>query len=73
MNVPSFSQRRGKRRPTMPNSDLGLRGNPGKGDAPRNCFSTEFRNNYDRIDWCRQPGWSTAGGFKKVYHANHTY
>lgn len=21
----------------------------GKGDSPRNCFSEEFRNNYDRI------------------------
>tara|TARA_R110002096_G_scaffold284435_1_gene478385 strand:+ start:304 stop:558 length:255 start_codon:yes stop_codon:yes gene_type:complete len=23
----------------------------GKGDAPRNCFSQEFRDNHDDIDW----------------------
>lgn len=23
----------------------------GKGDAPRSCQSTEFRDNYDDIDW----------------------
>ena len=23
----------------------------GKGDSPRNCFSEQFRNNYDLIDW----------------------
>jgi hypothetical protein len=23
----------------------------GKGDKPRNCFSVEFRDNYDEINW----------------------
>jgi hypothetical protein len=23
----------------------------GKGDAPRNCFSKQFKDNYDSIDW----------------------
>lgn len=23
----------------------------GKGDKPRNCFSAEFKNNYDEINW----------------------
>lgn len=23
----------------------------GKGDKPRNCFSEEFKNNYDLINW----------------------
>lgn len=23
----------------------------GKGDAPRNCFSKKFKENYDQIDW----------------------
>lgn len=23
----------------------------GKGDKPRNCFSEQYRNNYDDIDW----------------------
>lgn len=23
----------------------------GKGDKPRNCFSTGFKNNYDDINW----------------------
>ena len=26
----------------------------GKGDAPRNCFSKEFRNNFEAIDWGRK-------------------
>lgn len=31
-------------------TDLGLTGGgPGKGSVPRNCFSPEFRENYDRI------------------------
>lgn len=25
----------------------------GKGSKPRNCFSKEFKNNYDSIDWNR--------------------
>lgn len=23
----------------------------GKGDKPRNCFSKEYKNNYENIDW----------------------
>lgn len=23
----------------------------GKGSKPRNCFTKEFKDNYDRIDW----------------------
>jgi hypothetical protein len=23
----------------------------GKGSKPRNCFSKDFKNNYDEIDW----------------------
>jgi len=23
----------------------------GKGDKPRNCFSEQYRNNFDSIDW----------------------
>ena len=26
----------------------------GKGDAPRSCFSEDFRSNYDKIDWSRK-------------------
>jgi len=26
----------------------------GKGDRPRNCFSSKYRNNYDLIDWKKQ-------------------
>lgn len=25
----------------------------GKGDSPRNCFSKQYRNNYDSINWGR--------------------
>ena len=26
----------------------------GKGDNPRNCFSKQFRDNYDSIDWSKK-------------------
>lgn len=26
----------------------------GKGDAPRNCFSKKYRDNYDLIDWTKK-------------------
>jgi len=26
----------------------------GKGDAPRNCFSRSFKNNYDSINWSEE-------------------
>ncbi|MEY4343151.1 MAG: hypothetical protein RL736_947 [Pseudomonadota bacterium] len=26
----------------------------GKGDKPRNCFSEQYRNNYDSIIWCKK-------------------
>lgn len=26
----------------------------GKGSSPRNCFSKQFQNNYDDIDWSRK-------------------
>jgi hypothetical protein len=68
MTGPSFTSRKGKRRPTAPTGDLGLGGDSGKGDSPRNCFSAQFRDNYSLIDWGREPGWSTRGiNFKKVY------
>jgi hypothetical protein len=25
----------------------------GKGDKPRNCFSKQFKNNFDLIDWSK--------------------
>ena len=25
----------------------------GKGDKPRNCFSKQFKDNYDLIVWCK--------------------
>lgn len=27
------------------------KGQNGKGDAPRNCFSEDYRSNFDGIDW----------------------
>jgi hypothetical protein len=29
----------------------GGNGQAGKGDAPRNCHSKNFKENYDNIDW----------------------
>lgn len=39
-------------------ADLGLAGGPGKGDAPRNCFSDDFKENFSEIS-----GFGTATGF----------
>lgn len=45
-------------------TDLGLHGDgAGKGDSPRNCFSKEFKNNHDEINW----GPKTPGKFRKTY------
>ncbi len=30
-------------------------GQNGKGDAPRNCFSERFRENFDLIKWSEEP------------------
>ncbi len=27
----------------------------GKGCKPRNCFSQQYRDNYDQIDWAKKP------------------
>lgn len=35
----------------------------GKGDAPRNCFSKQFKDNFDIIDWSKD----------KVKHKKETY
>ena len=35
----------------------------GKGSKPRNCFSTDYRNNYDSINW----------GTKTVKHKSVNY
>lgn len=31
-----------------------LKNEAGKGDKPRNCFSQNFRDNYDLIDWSKK-------------------
>lgn len=33
----------------------------GKGDKPRNCFSKDFKNNFDNINWTKK-----EKSFKKV-------
>lgn len=30
---------------------MGNSNGAGKGDKPRNCFSKQFKDNYDLIDW----------------------
>ncbi len=42
----------------------------GKGDSPRNCFSKQFKNNYDDISWNNSKSTdslsgSLKGNFKK--------
>jgi hypothetical protein len=34
----------------------------GKGSAPRNCFSQDFRQNYDGIQWRKRERRSRRGG-----------
>jgi hypothetical protein len=34
----------------------------GKGSAPRNCFSPDFRQNYDGIQWRKRERRSRRGG-----------
>lgn len=41
-------------------ADMGLQGPPGKGDAPRNCFSDDFKENFAGI-----AGMGSAEGFRK--------
>lgn len=37
-----------RHRPYVPTQrDLGLQGGPGKGARPRNCFSNDFKENFD--------------------------
>lgn len=38
----------------------------GKGDKPRNCFSKEFRENFDNINW------KTDKKFKKIYERSNS-
>lgn len=49
--------------------DIGLNHGPGKGSAPRNNSSQEFRDNHDLIQWRRElPGARKAGHkLVKVY------
>ena len=37
----------------------------GKGDKPRNCFSSNFKNNYDQINWKKTKKKNKAN--KKIY------
>jgi hypothetical protein len=46
----------------------------GKGDKPRNCFSSKFKNNYDEIDWdkSKAPKSNAKEPNKKInYEAHH--
>lgn len=38
--------------------------NAGKGDKPRNCFSKQYKNNYEKINWEKN---KQSTKFKKVY------
>ena len=43
----------------------------GKGDKPRNCFSTGFKNNYDDINWGAsksKPTLIKSGKVREIYH-----
>ena len=40
---------RGQKEVAQAYTRLNKRMSAGKGDAPRNCFSDAFRNNYDRV------------------------
>jgi phosphoribosylaminoimidazole-succinocarboxamide synthase len=43
----------------------------GKGDKPRNCFSTKFKNNYDSINWTaakNKPTLIKSGKVREIYY-----
>jgi hypothetical protein len=39
----------------------------GKGDKPRNCFSDDFKDNYDKINWGEKPLKKKGRKFIKKY------
>ena len=39
----------------------------GKGDKPRNCFSNDFKENYNQIDWGEQKPKKKGRKFVKKY------
>lgn len=59
------NKRPGRRRPPGPKArDLGLEVEAGKGDAPRSCFSPEFREHLDEA--LSNPNNKPAEGFVNV-------
>jgi hypothetical protein len=47
--------------------------NAGKGDKPRNCFSNEFKFNYEEINWGHKsykPCWERSLDSKKQKNKN---
>ena len=45
----------------------------GKGDAPRNCFSQRFKNNYDSIKWSEDNNKSLIKKELKKQNGSSTY
>lgn len=47
----------------------------GKGDTPRNCFTKQYKNNYDQIDWKKiqseRPGDISPCGKRKQAHVRY--
>lgn len=39
----------------------------GKGSSPRNCFSKNFKDNYNEINWGERPKKKKGGRWKKTY------
>jgi hypothetical protein len=45
----------------------------GKGDSPRNCFSHNFKNNYDSINWLEEKDKSLIKKELKKQNGSSTY
>jgi hypothetical protein len=48
-NWKSSSAKKPKQKKQQPKNPMA-----GKGDKPRNCFSNQFKNNFDMIDWSKK-------------------
>jgi hypothetical protein len=45
----------------------------GKGDKPRNCFSEQYRNNYESINWSKKTNSDNGPGCLFDYYALKEY
>ena len=45
----------------------------GKGDKPRNCFSSDFKKNYDQIKWSKKESLKASETKKNKQKVRYSY